>query len=116
MDERLQKALEFGNYTVTLNNQKKLLKEKFIDQCVFYTNGYKFKINQDLITYCKTLIDLGHINDVVLIDSNETPARIEDLQKFLDEILDIYFSNLNEYHTECEKIKSKRSIKDIIEP
>ena len=35
MDERLQKALEFGNYTVTLNNQKKLLKEKFIDQCVF---------------------------------------------------------------------------------
>ena len=47
MDERLQKALEFGNYTVTLNNQKKLLKEKFIDQCVFYTNGYKFKINQD---------------------------------------------------------------------
>ena len=99
MDERLQKALEFGNYTVTLNNQKKLLKEKFIDQCVFYTNGYKFKINQDLITYCKTLIDLGHTADVVLIDTNENPARIEDLNKFLDEILHIYFSNLNEWRT-----------------
>ena len=83
---------------------------------MFYTNGYKFKINQDLITYCKTLIDLGHTADVVLIDTNENPARIEDLNKFLDEILHIYFSNLNEYHTESEKIKSKRSIKDIIEP
>ena len=34
MDRRLEKALEFGNYMATLNNQKRLLKEKFLDQSV----------------------------------------------------------------------------------
>ena len=39
MDERLEKALDFGNYSVTLNNQKRLLKEKFYDDCIMYQNG-----------------------------------------------------------------------------
>ena len=115
MDERLQKALEFGNYNVTLNNQKKLLKEKFIDQSVYYIKGHRFVIDQNLITYCKTLMDLGHSKDVVLIDSNHSPCRIENLQEVLESVLDVYFQNLNEYHTECEKIKGKRSIKDIVQ-
>ncbi len=29
MDERLEKALDFSNYMVTLNNQKRLLAEQF---------------------------------------------------------------------------------------
>ena len=31
MDERLEKALEFANYMTTLNNQKRVLKEKFYE-------------------------------------------------------------------------------------
>jgi hypothetical protein len=115
MDERLQKALEFGNYTVTLNNQKKILKEKFLDQCVYYTQGHRFSVDQNLINNCKTLIDLGHKLDVVMIDDHHNPCRVDDLQVFLQEILHIYFSNLNEYHTEFEKIKGQRSIMDIVD-
>ena len=29
MDERLEKALDFSNYMLTLNNQKRLLAEKY---------------------------------------------------------------------------------------
>ena len=35
MDERLSKALEFSNYMVTLNNQKRILKEKYSDYAKF---------------------------------------------------------------------------------
>ena len=31
MDERLEKALDFSNFMVTLNNQRKLIYEKFLD-------------------------------------------------------------------------------------
>ena len=115
MDRRLEKALEFGNYMATLNNQKRLLKEKFLDQSVYYIDGHKFQITIELINYCKTLLDLNHTHDIVLIDSFETPYRVPDLKAFLDEILHIYFSNLNSYHTEFNKIKSKRSIQEIVD-
>ena len=29
MDERLEKALDFSNYMITLNNQKRVLRERF---------------------------------------------------------------------------------------
>jgi len=114
MDERLSKALEFGNYMVTLNNQKRLLKEKFLDQSVYFVDGHKFTINQELISWCKTLIDLNNQHGVVIIDDHNQPYRVEDLEVFIKEILDIYTNNLNSYHTEYQKIKSKRSVKDII--
>ena len=37
MDERLKKALDFSNYMVTLNNQKRVLKEKFFEKKGFPT-------------------------------------------------------------------------------
>jgi hypothetical protein len=115
MDKRLEKALEFGNYMVTLNNQKRLLKERFLDQSVHYVDGHKFEINRELINYCKTLIDLGHQQDVVIIDSLNAPYRVPDLNQFLEVILDIYMSNLNSYHTEYNKIKPQRSVQDIVD-
>jgi len=115
MDNRLAKALEFGNYMVTLNNQKRLLKEKFLDQSVHYIDGHKFEITKELITYCKTLIDLGHTTDVVVVDSLDAPYRVPDLNQFIEQILDVYMGNLNAYHTEYNKIKNKRSIQEIVD-
>lgn len=114
MDERLSKALEFGNYMLTLNNQKRLLKEKFLDQSVYYVDGHKFSINRELISYVKTLIDLHNDKNIVLIDDHNQPYRCQDLNQFLLTILDIYQTNLNSYHTEFQKIKNKRSVEDLI--
>ena len=36
MDERLKKALDFSNYMVALNNQKRLLTEKYQENLKFY--------------------------------------------------------------------------------
>ena len=79
MDERLQTALEFSNYMTTLNNQKRIIREKFLEDCVHYLNGGKFTVNRDLITFCNTLLSKGQ-ESAIFIDDNDTPINVEDLE------------------------------------
>jgi hypothetical protein len=115
MDERLQKALDFSNYMVTLNNQKRILKEKFLESRVHYFNGGQFSVTQELLTFCGMLVEKDDTKNIVIIDDNDTPIRIADLQEFLDDILNIYFTSANEYHTEYEKIRTKRKVSGLVE-
>lgn len=114
MDTRLEKALEFSNYMVTLNNQRRVIHEQFLENCVHYINGGKFSVNRELINFCKLLVD-SEQSTAILVDDNNSPIEIENLQDFLDEILNIYFTNVNSYHNKYNEIKNKRSIKDLID-
>ena len=73
MDERLSKALEFSNYMVTLNNQKRVLKEKYYQSAVHYFSGGQFSVTQELITFVSMLVSKGNDADIVLLDDNDTP-------------------------------------------
>jgi hypothetical protein len=114
MDERLEKALEFANFMVTLNNQKRSLQEKYQTDCVYYHSGGTFKIDKSLITFVKTLIDLGNIKNIVLIDDNELPIRVDDLTDFLDNIVDQYFISTNNYFNDYQSLKKSRSVKALM--
>lgn len=113
MDERLVKALDISNYMVTLNNQRRSLKEKFMADLIFYQNGGSFSVSKELINFTKTLVDYDNDTDVVLIDDNNIPILIEDLKEFLSKIINIYFVASNEYYTEYEKLKKNRSVERI---
>ena len=113
MDERLEKALEFSNYMVTLNNQRRIVREQFLENCVHYLNGGKFSVNRDLITFCQTLRD-NQQDSAILIDDNNSPVEVEDLQSFLDEILNIYFTTSYEYLDEYNKIKKNRKVEGLV--
>jgi len=114
MDERLQKALDFSNYMVTLNNQKRVLQETVYQDLVYYTSGSKFTINKELICFCSTLANLNR-EAVVLIDDNDIPVRIENIKDFLENILDVYFTATNKFHSEYQKLKTSRSVEKLIE-
>jgi hypothetical protein len=114
MDERLEKALDFSNYMVTLNNQRRIIHEQFIESCVHYLNGGKFSVNRDLITFCHTLIKCDQTS-AVIIDDNNTPVNVEDLQKFLDDILDIYFTTSYEYLDKHNEIKKNRTVEGLVD-
>jgi hypothetical protein len=114
VDERLKKALDISNYMVTLNNQKRLLKEKFYEDLIFFTDGSQFLVTQNLITFVKMLIDSGYDTDIVLIDDNDIPVKIENLENFYQDILDVYFTSANFYMNEYEKLKKSRSIEKIV--
>ena len=114
MDERLKKALDISNYMVTLNNQKRLLKEKFYENSVHYCNGGQFTVTKELISFCFSLKTAGQ-EYTVLIDDNDIPTEIEDLNKFLADITSTYFEAANEYLAEYNKIKANRSVESIMD-
>lgn len=113
MDERLEKALEFSNYMITLSNQKNLLKEKFYEEIVLYTQGAQFTVTKDLINFVNFLLE-REIKEFVIIDDNDLPIKITNLEEFLDNLLDTYFSAANEYFNEYEELKKQRSVEKLV--
>ena len=99
---------------ITLNNQRNLIHEKFLENCVHYVNGGKFNVNRELINFCNTLIQ-NNQNSSILIDDNNSPIEIENLQDFLDKILDIYSTNSNSYLQKFNELKKTRTVEGILD-
>ncbi len=115
MDPILQQALDFSNYRQTLAIQRKTLKEQMAGKLTYAKNSGIFKIDRTLITFVQMLIDQGRDSGVVLLDANENPILIDDLNEFKDEIFDRYFSATLEYHEKFQKIKSSRSVEKLLD-
>ena len=114
MDERLQKALEFSNYTATINNQKRNIRNRFAQlQLVHYMGGV-FIANQETISFLKTLIDLDHKNGII-VDSKDNPINVNDLKELLDKLVSAYFSATTEFEVGYAKIKKARNIKTTMD-
>jgi len=104
MENSISMAQAYSNKMKQFNNQLKLLKEKYLEQNIFYKNGHQFTITLSLINHCLGYINLGKSNSIVLLDDYDLPVRIENLQDFYDDIIDTYQQNLNSYIVEYEKI------------
>jgi len=115
MDERLEKALDFSNYMITLNNQKRMLKEKYYESLLYFSNGCQFTVTRELITFVGFLVDKGNTEDIVLTDDNELPAKIADLETFYEDILDVYFTASNEYNSSYEELKKNRKTELLVD-
>ena len=114
MDERLKKALDISNYMVTLNNQKRMLKEKYYENLVYYHNGGQFTVTKELVSFCFALQTAGQ-EVTILIDDNDIPIEIVDLESFLSEVTSKYFESANEFLAEYNKLKTSRSVESIME-
>jgi len=114
MNEQFQQALDFANYRQTLSSQKRLLKEKAEARLTFGYNGGLFKIDQTLLNFVHTLIDMGRTHNVVLLDSNDNPVLIKDVEVFKDEVFDRYFTTSFEYYEEYKEFSKKRSVEKLL--
>jgi len=115
MDERLEKALEFSNYMVTLNNQKRLLNEKYQEDLLYFHAGCQFTVTKELVTFVSMLVDKDQTDNVVLIDDNGIPCLVSDIEDFLSDIMDTYFSASNEFHSKYIDLKKKRSVEALVD-
>lgn len=114
MNEILKQALDFSNYQSSLSNQRKVIKEKAESKLTFGYNGGIFKIDYSLISFVQMLIDQGRKENIPLIDVNDNPVLIDNLEKFRDEILDRYFSVTMEYYDEYQEIKKSRTVNKLV--
>ena len=113
MDERLKKALEFSNFMVTLDNQLRNLREKFNQDAIYYHNGGQFTVTKELISFCDTMVDKNQ-KTIVLVDDNEMPVQIEDLEIFVDNLVDNYVQSSNSFLNDYNILRKKRSVEFII--
>lgn len=114
MDERLQKALNFSNYTNTIKNQKKNIKNRVAQLQLVYSDGGTFIADHTTIAFIKTLVDMKHKN-VVVLDSKENPIKVVSTDNLLEKLLSAYFSATNEYSSENDKLTKARNIKQIMD-
>jgi len=114
MNEQFQQALDFANYRQTLASKKRLLKEKAEANLTFGYNGGLFKINQTLLNFVHTLLSMDRTHNVVLLDNNDNPILIEDVEAFKDEIFDRYFTTSFQYYEEYKEFSKKRSVEKLL--
>ena len=112
--ERLEKALDFSNTMKTFNLNKNNLKVKTQNLLSYSTAGGSFTVNQSLISFMNFVVSSGK-TEITLLDKNDIPVRIEDTEKFLDEISSLYFEVVNDYYNEYQKLRSSRKIKKVLE-
>ena len=115
MNEVFQSALNFSNYKQTLAVQRQELKEKISAKLTYGYNGGLFKINQTLLNFVQSLCSMQRTENIVLMDSNENPVLVEDLESFREEIFDRYFTSTLEYYNEYKELSKKRSVEKLLD-
>lgn len=112
--ERLEKALEFSNTMQTFNLNKNNLKIKTQNLLNYSNSGGSFNVNQSLISFMYMIVQSGK-TEVVILDKNDIPIKIEDTAKFLEDISSLYFESINEYYNDYQKLKSSRKVEKVLE-
>jgi hypothetical protein len=107
MEKSLESIIKKSDRMLSVRMKRQSLKEKFDANITFGLNGGIFKIDQILISFVSTIISLGKTKNVVLLDVNQTPIVIEDLNCFLQQIVDQYFMSLGEYHAGYQDLKNE---------
>lgn len=114
MDERLEKALAFGKYRMTVENRRRALLRRFESMTVVHHNNGMFQADQQTIAFVDALLNAEH-TDAILIDIKQNPVEITDLKEFRDMLTNAYFTATNEYSSEMKKLKKARDVKKAMD-
>ena len=111
---RLEKALDFSNTMKTFNLSKNNLKVKTQNLLSYSTSGGSFSVDQSLISFMNFVVSSGK-TEISLLDKNDIPIRIEDTEKFLEDVSSLYFEVVNDYYNEYQQLRSSRKIEKVLE-
>ena len=113
IDPKLAQALEVSNYRVSLANQRKNARLKLNRFLTYPKNGGVFFVTPELISFVNTLIIHGK-ESTILLDTNENPIEITDLETFFEEVYDRYYQAMNDFLIEHKEIQKSRTIKKLV--
>lgn len=114
MDERLSKALEFSNFLETQNNQKRIFFTQYKEDLIFYANGHKITVSQQLISFCRSCV-LSNETSTWILDDNDIPMYVADLEQFTHSIYKVYADASKKYLDAYETIKTQRSVQGLVD-
>jgi hypothetical protein len=114
MDQQLEKAFQTANFMATLTNQRNVAFEEYQQNLIYYTNGSSFLITKELISFVKLLLDGKFDKTAILIDSNNIPVKVADLEEFYQSIINQYVTATLVYYNTYSEIRAKRNIEDLV--
>jgi hypothetical protein len=113
MNEDLKKVFEIANYMTTLNLQKRELYEEFEQSCYYHKDGHTFKASEQMITFLTSLLN-RNLESFLILDSNNEPYNIENIDEFLKDIIAVHTEAMNAYYYSYKKLVQQRSVESII--
>lgn len=113
MDKELELALEFSNYIQTLENQKNIIREKFLQSLTVYQGNSRITVDTTVISYLHSLLSSGYASAVILDDS-EMPVKISNLKQFYETALKTYQDALDQYEEQYTKLLQQTTIEDMV--
>jgi hypothetical protein len=114
MDERLEKALAFANYSATIANQKQNIKNRVTQIQTLHKHGGVFLADQSTIAFVQAMISSGE-NAGIMIDQKENPIRIPDYTVMLEDLITAYKRATEEFDTEMGKLKKARNLNKVMD-
>jgi hypothetical protein len=114
MDDRLEKALAFSNYRITIENRRIALKRRFETMIVVHHNDGVFTADSTTIGFAATLLLGGH-TEAILIDTRGNTIQVNDLLVFKDKLMNAYFMATNEYSVDLAKLATARNVKKVMD-
>ena len=70
-------------------------------------------VSMELISFVNCLIADGR-SECILLDSNQNPVEILDLEDFKEQIMDRYFEATNDFLVQFKSIQKSRSVKAAV--
>lgn len=111
-DKKLNEALAFANYRLTLQVQRQNIEARVESALLVSFNGAIFKASHTLINFVALRVIR---NEQILVEDNSNNViAIEDGNAFLKVLLDAYDSALQLKQEEQKRLKSARSTAKIV--
>jgi hypothetical protein len=106
LEQHLEQALSFAQYQSTLNQQKRLLKEKFESDTLFAYNGGLFRITPEFLNSYDT-------GSLWTLDVNQQPVKIENHSEFLENAREVYRTAIAAYGEAFQQLRRQRSVRAL---
>jgi len=106
LDPALQAAITSANNRISFTTQRDTLKIRLQQDLMYFIEGGTFKITPELISFVYIMKSAGSI---VLIDLNDNPIKINDIEQFYDGLVTKYFEVTNQYLFDLAKLKKSRA-------
>ena len=114
MDDRLQKALAFANYRLTLQTQRKNIDARVESMLLLNYNNHIFKVTQELIGYVSAQVTVNPKQVLYIEDSIGNTSAVEKSKDFLKSLLQTYNKALELKYKEQQKLKKARPTKTVV--
>jgi hypothetical protein len=106
----LASVLEFATYQATLTQQRKVIKQRFQDNCIFAYNGGLFQLTFNFLGALSQLQDASQW----VLDLNETPIWVDDIADFKKQAQQIYTTALTNYGQSFTALRQQRTVKSLV--